>query len=99
MDEDIQLIQNWLKETESDCSNKRPDEDIIEAIYSLIDDWKSNKEVRTSYINIISRLYLDPVSVRSSTNYAFVFLDSIGTKMPNPKYSRFNSFPVSCTPI
>ena len=48
MDGDTQLIENWLKESGTKSATKRviPSEDVIEVIYSLIDDWKCNKEVR-----------------------------------------------------
>jgi len=48
MDGDTKLIENWLKDS---CNNQSaklpiPSKDVVEAIYSLIDDWKCNKEVR-----------------------------------------------------
>lgn len=47
MDGDTQLIENWLKENCGNQSTKPliPNKDVIEAIYSLIDEWKCNKEV------------------------------------------------------
>ena len=50
MDGDTQLIENWLKENCGNQSTKPliPNKDVIEAIYSLIDEWKCNKEVKNS---------------------------------------------------
>ena len=48
MDEDMCVfISEWLKDTQNDVWNKSlsSNSDMIEAIYSLIEEWKSNKEV------------------------------------------------------
>ena len=41
------FISEWLKDTQNDVWNKSlsSNSDMIEAIYSLIEEWKSNKEV------------------------------------------------------
>nr|CAG4636839.1 EOG090X02H3 [Ceriodaphnia reticulata]SVE72816.1 EOG090X02H3 [Ceriodaphnia reticulata] len=48
MDEDMRLfISEWLKDTQNDVWNKSLSSncDMIEAIYSLIEEWKSNKDL------------------------------------------------------
>lgn len=48
MDEDIRLfISEWLKDQNNDVWNNSfsSNSDIIEAIYCLIEEWKSNKDV------------------------------------------------------
>nr|CAG4641523.1 EOG090X02H3 [Eurycercus lamellatus] len=52
MDEDMQLfLADWLKDSQNDVWNKSSanNPDVNEAIYSLIEEWKSNKEL----INIL----------------------------------------------
>jgi len=59
MDGDTQLIENWLKESGTKSATKRviPSEDVIEVIYSLIDDWKCNKEVIQKLCHRIFEFY------------------------------------------
>lgn len=48
MDEDMLVfVSEWLKDTQNDVWKKplASNSDMIEAIYSLIEEWKSNKDV------------------------------------------------------
>jgi hypothetical protein len=49
MDEDMRLfISDWLKDAQNDGWSKAlsSNSDMMEAIFSLIEEWKSNKDVK-----------------------------------------------------
>lgn len=49
MDEDMRLfISEWLKDAQNDVWSKAlsSNSDMMEAIFSLIEEWKSNKDVK-----------------------------------------------------
>ena len=52
MDEDMRLfISEWLKDAQNDVWSKvlSCNTDMMEAIFSLIEDWKSNKDVKLKF--------------------------------------------------
>ncbi len=53
MDEDIRLfISDWLKDAQNDIWSKAlsSNSDMMEAIFSLIEEWKSNRDVKLSFL-------------------------------------------------
>ena len=103
MDEDMQVfIGEWLKDSQYDVLDKASasNPDIVEAIFSLIEEWKSNKEVICLKINskifvlLCFKFWFSFCS--SSTSYAFV---SLVTTEQNSSGLHCNSFLVWYTLI
>ena len=62
------FIGEWLKDSQYDVLNKASasNPDIVEAIFSLIEEWKSNKEVLEIDINMFDYLLL--------TSFVFIYV-------------------------
>lgn len=61
MDEDMRIfITEWLKDGQNDVWNKSlsSNSDMIEAIFSLIEEWKSNKEVKKNKNFLVDSMVL-----------------------------------------
>ncbi len=95
MDEDMRLfISEWLKDTQNDVWNKSLSSncDMIEAIYSLIEEWKSNKDVKAvvPFVVMLQFINFYTFTFSYSTFYVSVYLDSTEKTIWNPKCFHYN---------